>query len=261
MNAAFKETMDAAAVEFVGGSEGLFELSRSCVASAEYEVKYCGVLVWSQLLKARTAGAVDAARRERVFAAVEDSIDASQLANWGLIDFVSSRVLAELVVQNPALFADRLHAWRLARDNLWKQRAACVSFVRLARFGEHSDTILSICEETVCNPERFAQLGTGWVLRELWLAEPERVLAFLRAHFRHLSREGLRYAVEKMPHDLQRTLLAEHKDALDSGAADAPGPDEARRRGVKRTERTERAPSPMAATLERPKRGRPASSR
>jgi 3-methyladenine DNA glycosylase AlkD len=65
----------------------------------------------------------------------------------------------------------------------------------------------------VKNPERFVQLGTGWALRELWLAEPRKVRAFLRDHYPHFSREGLRYAIEKMPPAQQRTHLDEHAQA------------------------------------------------
>ena len=63
------------------------------------------------------------------------------------------------------------------------------------------------------NDERFVQLGLGWVLRELYLADRDLVLSFLAAHYGELSREGLRYAIEKMPAELQMRLLAEHAAA------------------------------------------------
>jgi 3-methyladenine DNA glycosylase AlkD len=67
---------------------------------------------------------------------------------------------------------------------------------------------VTVCERVVKNPERFAQLGVGWVLRELSVVDRPRMLRFLSDHHAELSREGLRYAVEKLPPKLRAELLA-----------------------------------------------------
>jgi 3-methyladenine DNA glycosylase AlkD len=85
-----------------------------------------------------------------------------------------------------------------------------VTFVKVARFGQHNEEVIAVCGRVVRNPERFAQLGAGWALRELSLADRDRVVEFLRSHYACVSREGLRYAIEKMPASLQRRLLTEH---------------------------------------------------
>ena len=46
-------------------------------------------------------------------------------------------------------------------QNPWRQRAACVSFVGVARFGEFNELILTIASECIKNDYRFVQLGTG----------------------------------------------------------------------------------------------------
>ncbi len=84
---------------------------------------------------------------------------------------------------------------------------AAVSFVNLARHGNVTAEVLQVCKTTIKNPERFAQLGTGWVLRELWLAEPAVVEVFIKENYQHFSREGLRYAIEKMPKKLQKEIM------------------------------------------------------
>ena len=84
---------------------------------------------------------------------------------------------------------------------------AGVSFVSLARYGNVTTEVPQACKTTIKNPERFVQLGTGWVLRELWLAEPATVEEFIKEHHQCFSREGLRYAIEKMPTKLQREIL------------------------------------------------------
>eukprot|EP01126_Amoeba_proteus_P054491 TRINITY_DN6709_c0_g1_i3.p1 TRINITY_DN6709_c0_g1~~TRINITY_DN6709_c0_g1_i3.p1 ORF type:complete len:153 (+),score=24.78 TRINITY_DN6709_c0_g1_i3:651-1109(+) len=91
----------------------------------------------------------------------------------------------------------QIQKWKDSK-NLWEQRASCVSFVKLARHGNHTNIILDICSETVKSSERFVQLANGWVLRELYLASPEEVVSFIKENYIYFSREGLRYATEKM---------------------------------------------------------------
>jgi hypothetical protein len=79
--------------------------------------------------------------------------------------------------------------------------------VNLARYGNVIAEVLQACKITIKNPERFAQLGAGWVLRELWLAESSTVEAFIKEHHQRVSREGLRYGIEKMPTKFQREIL------------------------------------------------------
>lgn len=56
--------------------------------------------------------------------------------------------------------------------------------------------------------ERFVQLGVGWVLRELSLADLKLVTKFIEKNKRHFSREGLRYATEKMSKRDKESILA-----------------------------------------------------
>jgi 3-methyladenine DNA glycosylase AlkD len=130
---------------------------------------------------------------------------------WGTCDGISARVLRHLVLRS---VADRRRVVSWSRSgNPWRQRASAVAFVNEARHGEHTTDIIRVSERLVKNSHRFVQLGMGWVLRELWLAEPSVVVAFLRAHHSSISREGLRYAIEKMPPAQQQRLLKEHSAA------------------------------------------------
>ncbi|NBO38584.1 DNA alkylation repair protein [bacterium] len=118
--------------------------------------------------------------------------------DWGTADSLSSKVFRHLIEIGNERAIRRIVSWR-NDSSLWMQRMAAVSFVCLARHGRVTTEVLSICSSTIKNSERFTQLGTGWVLRELWLAEPQRVENFIRANYPSFSREGLRYAIEKMP--------------------------------------------------------------
>jgi 3-methyladenine DNA glycosylase AlkD len=128
--------------------------------------------------------------------------------DWATCDGICGQVLRPLLVRSER-DRRRIAGWSKSK-NFWVQRASAVAFVNEARHGEHDDRIIEICERVVKSPERFAQLGAGWVLRELALHDEPRVLAFLRAHYASISREGLRYAIEKMKKPLQTKLLEEH---------------------------------------------------
>jgi 3-methyladenine DNA glycosylase AlkD len=106
----------------------------------------------------------------------------------------------------------RIVGWRNAKWS-WRQRVAAVAFVNEAKLGGYNREILTICRTLVKNRDRFVQLGMGWVLRELYLADQRIVLAFLRQHYSRINREALRYAIEKMPRGLQTIILKEHTEA------------------------------------------------
>lgn len=64
-----------------------------------------------------------------------------------------------------------------------------------------------LCKECLKYDERFNQLGMGWLLREMYLADPKGVDAFIRQHYSSFTREALRYAIEKMPEEERTALL------------------------------------------------------
>jgi 3-methyladenine DNA glycosylase AlkD len=131
---------------------------------------------------------------------------------WNTCDWFCVKVLGPLAQQQGAACAEAISQWRHA-ENLWQRRASGVAFVNLAKNGDQNfpgftGMLLETCAATVSHSERFAQTGTGWVLRELSLAEPERVERFVETHIHHFSREALRTAVAKLPPQV-RTRLTE----------------------------------------------------
>lgn len=131
--------------------------------------------------------------------------------DWATCDGVSGRVLKVLLEGDPRS-ATRIAAWSRS-PNPWRQRASAVAFVKVARHGAHTATILRVCGRLATSPDRFVQLGMGWVLRELSLADRKAVLAFLRRHYGTIRREALRYAIEKLPAPIRTSILREHAAA------------------------------------------------
>lgn len=129
---------------------------------------------------------------------------------WSTCDTFSSRIVNTLLKKDINI-VDVLVKWKNLPDaSIWMLRCCCVSLVKVARFGKLNEKIIDICSTCVKNSERFVQLGAGWVLRELSRANTKLVVRFLRENIAFVSREGLRYAVEKMPPEL-RSELVEYK--------------------------------------------------
>lgn len=139
--------------------------------------------------------------------------DDAHIHDWNTCDWFCVRVLGPLARLNGEPCARRIAKWSRAR-NLWRRRAAGVAFVNLAADGDANfpgfiDMVLGVCERTARSPERFAQTGTGWVLRELSKADPERVAAFVHDQGGRLSTEAVRMAVAELPAAAANHLLAE----------------------------------------------------
>ncbi|MBE9033333.1 DNA alkylation repair protein [filamentous cyanobacterium LEGE 11480] len=123
-----------------------------------------------------------------------------------------------MVKNEGEIYARAIARWQNA-ENLWQRHASCIPFVSLAKSGDtnfpgFTDLMLEICQTVMQSPERFSQTAAGWLLRELWLAAPERVVASIEAQISQFSSEGLRYATEKMPRTEQLRLRSLRKTTL-----------------------------------------------
>jgi 3-methyladenine DNA glycosylase AlkD len=143
--------------------------------------------------------------------------DRELIADWNTCDWFCVKVLGNLVARElpSRSVADEIASWSTART-LWQRRAANVAFVNLAKRGEanfqgFTTLMLDTCAVTLRSEERFAQTGVGWLLRELAAADRARVLAFTEAHLGEMSREAVRYVVERMPKDVQARVVSAHK--------------------------------------------------
>lgn len=140
------------------------------------------------------------------------------IADWNTCDWFCVKVLGPMVLATatPAATAAAIGGWRRAKP-LWQRRAACVAFVNLARHGSRDvpglpEVVLESSTALVADPERFAQTGVGWVLRELSLHDRARVVRFAEEQAARLSREAMKSLAEKMPTSERKRLLALHRD-------------------------------------------------
>jgi len=191
------------------------ELALCLLREEVAEDKLAGILFLQEVLLPLKAiqWQADLPRLARLF-------KAGYIYDWNTCDWFCVKLLGPLVQQAGEACARAIAEWRHAK-NLWQRRAAGVAFVNLAKHGDanfegFTDLLLTICAATIQHPERFAQTGTGWVLRELGLADQERVVNFIEHHIDHFSNEGLRYATEKLPPPIKEALLQQHRNRIKS---------------------------------------------
>lgn len=188
--------------------EVALELMRQSYA----EDKLAGVLFFQELMIERGH-----LRWRAVLPRWAELFDRGSIADWNTCDWFCVKVLGPLAGRDGEPCARAIGGWRDAR-NLWQRRASAVAFVNLAQRGEafftgFTDLVLTSCGVLVRSPERFSQTGAGWVLRELSVSAPERVVEFLESHLPALSREALKNAIKRLPPTSRTALLKAHQRA------------------------------------------------
>jgi 3-methyladenine DNA glycosylase AlkD len=129
----------------------------------------------------------------------------SYIYEWASCDVLSSKVISKIIINDKSA-AKIMIKWSKS-DKVWAKRASIIAFVNLAAKQDFDSEIIEIAGNLITNDFRFIQLGTGWCLRNLWLKSPKLVLGFIKKNYKHFSREGLRYAVEKMNPELKTKVL------------------------------------------------------
>jgi 3-methyladenine DNA glycosylase AlkD len=194
-----------------------FETALALIREPWGEDKLAGILILQEVLIKRRLidWEADLPRFATLF-------DAGHIKEWNTCDWFCVKVLNPLIKQQGKPCATAVMQWCQA-ENLWRKRAAVVSFVNIAKQGDRNfpdftQSLLQTCSVVIQSPERFAQTGTGWVLRELALAEQTAVIDFIKSHCLLFSSEGLRYAVEKLPPTLQTELKQYRQQKLKSAS-------------------------------------------
>jgi 3-methyladenine DNA glycosylase AlkD len=124
---------------------------------------------------------------------------------WATCDVLASKVISKIILNDKSA-AKIMIAWSKS-EKLWAKRASIVSFVNLARKYDFDKIIIELCQNLIKNDFRFIQLGVGWCLRNLGQKNLDLEIDFIKKNYKYFSREGLRYATEKMKTELREKVL------------------------------------------------------
>lgn len=159
---------------------------------------------------------------------------ANKISDWNICDWLCVKVLGPGAARNGTAGAGRLLAWSHLppeQSTLWLRRAGHVAFVYLIAPSKAcpggGDALFSAGFVSDCiaaaaaaarEPDRFAQTGAGWVLRECVLAQRAQTLQALAGLLPVISKEGLKSALEKCKDAAVKNRLFHAWEAAQGGA-------------------------------------------
>lgn len=127
-------------------------------------------------------------------------------SNWAQCDDLCIKPLYVYLQRRPQLLG-RIHAWGESASP-WCRRASNVALVKFVGRSEHVELarVFANCERLLDDADPYVQKGIGWMLKVASQYESQAVQDFLRRHLARIERPTLRYAIEKMPRDVQRSF-------------------------------------------------------
>jgi 3-methyladenine DNA glycosylase AlkD len=126
----------------------------------------------------------------------------ARVNNWDLVDASAPHLLGHFLHGRDRALLPRL----AASEVLWERRMAIIATLYFIKQGDYDDT-LKIAGLLLCDPEDLIHKAVGWMLREVGKARPAVAEAFLQAHYRHMPRTMLRYAIERFPEARRQAYL------------------------------------------------------
>ena len=127
-------------------------------------------------------------------------------ANWATTDLICGRLIGPLLTDHVRL-VPTMRTWT-AHRSLWVRRASAVALLPAIRRGLALDVAYDVAAALHADREDLIQKAVGWMLREAGKQDPARLERYLRANGAAIPRTTVRYAIERLPDDRRRALLA-----------------------------------------------------
>lgn len=128
------------------------------------------------------------------------------LTNWADCDTLCNHTIGTFVMMYPKYTAE-LKKWAASSGNRWVRRASAVTLIIPARKGLFLSDIFEIADILLSDKDDLVQKGYGWMLKAAGEAYQKEVFDYVMSKKTVMPRTALRYAVEKMPHDLRAEAM------------------------------------------------------
>lgn len=126
----------------------------------------------------------------------------ASINNWDLVDSSAGQIVGA------HLYPDLLPTLEplVASESLWERRIAIMATSYAIQQGRF-DATLALAARLRDDPHDLIHKAVGWMLREVGNRDRAVEEAFLQAHYRHMPRTMLRYAIEKFPEARRQAYL------------------------------------------------------
>jgi len=131
------------------------------------------------------------------------------ITNWAMCDDFCTHPLGFLLYRYPELIS-KTKNWTKS-SNRWVKRASAVYHIHptknaspfkkeiLKNPKKYLQTIFTVANSLIKDPDDLVQKGYGWMLKEAGNLFPREVFHYVLKNKAKMSRTALRYAIEKMP--------------------------------------------------------------
>jgi 3-methyladenine DNA glycosylase AlkD len=131
-------------------------------------------------------------------------------SNWATTDAICGLLIGPLLMEYPRLVKE-VASWT-RHSSLWVRRASAVGLIPLARKGHALPQAYSVARRLHADSEDLIHKAVGWMLREAGKTDMGRLERYLIQHGSRIPRTTVRYAIERFPPEMRRSLLLETKD-------------------------------------------------
>jgi 3-methyladenine DNA glycosylase AlkD len=125
--------------------------------------------------------------------------------NWLKCDTFCNHTVGGLVEKHPES-VKTVKSWAKS-DNRWLKRAAAVSLIIPAKKGLFLQEAFEISNMLLNDEDDMVQKGYGWLLKEESIKHQKEVLDYVLKNRKNMPRTALRYAIKRMPKELQKEAM------------------------------------------------------
>lgn len=128
----------------------------------------------------------------------------NKVNNWDLIDLSVCYILGQAILDG---LRPKKILYQYARSSkMWDRRMSIIATFTLIRGGDISDC-LKLAKILLGDKEDLMHKAVGWMLREAWKKDSQRVESFLKNNYNNLPRTTLRYAIERIKESKRKKIL------------------------------------------------------
>lgn len=175
------------------------ELLAFLISSKYHEYRKLGILCICNVMKKVKSNVDEIIKiKEKSFEVFELNLE--YIDNWDLTDSAGPNILAyKLLELNDKVLMKKELSKYINSKNMWIKRIGIVSCLTLVKRGD-IDFSLDICDINYYDEYHLMQKATGWVLREVYKKDPEKLIKYLtkKSLIKKTPNILLNYACEKM---------------------------------------------------------------
>ncbi|HIF14489.1 MAG TPA: DNA alkylation repair protein, partial [Bacteroidetes bacterium] len=129
----------------------------------------------------------------------------AQVNNWDLVDLSAQHIVGHYIYSYKKNNIKVLHELS-ASNNIWYRRLSILSTWAYIKHNE-LEPCFDISGILLADKEDLLHKAVGWMLREAWKRDSEKVEYFIKTNYDQMPRTMLRYAIEKMEESKRKMFL------------------------------------------------------